>query len=56
MDAGKQLAARMIDAMRSGGDLWVHDQAIKGPDGLECARKVLIEKRDAAADPDQVGF
>ena len=54
MDAGEQLAAEILDAIRSGRDLWVFDQYIVGPDSLERARKVLIEKRDS--DPDEAAF
>lgn len=56
MDAGEQLAAEILDAIRLGRDLWVCDQFIKGPDRLERARKVLIEKRDACSDADEEAF
>jgi hypothetical protein len=56
MDAGEQLAAEILDAIRSGRDLWVFDQFIEGPDRLERARQVLIEKRDAESDPDEAAF
>jgi hypothetical protein len=56
MDAGEQLAAKILDAIRSGRDLYVFDRFIKGPDRLESARKVLIEKRDACSDPDEADF
>ena len=56
MDAGEQLAAEILGAIRSGRDLYVFDQVIEGPDRLERARKVLIEKRDAHSDPDEVAF
>jgi hypothetical protein len=52
MDAGEQLAAEILDAITSGRDLWVFDQFIEGPDRLERARKVLIEKRDARSGPE----
>jgi hypothetical protein len=56
MDAGEQLAAEILDAIRSGRDLWMFDQFIEGPDRLERARKVLIEKRDARSDADEAAF
>ena len=56
MDAGEQLAAEILGAIRSGRDLWVSDQFIGGPDCLERACMVLIEKRDACADPDEATF
>ena len=56
MDAGEQLAAEILDAVSSGRDLWVFDQFIEGPDRLERARKVLIEKRDACSDADEAAF
>jgi hypothetical protein len=56
MDAGEQLAAEILDAVRSGRDLYVCDQFINGPDRLECSRKVLIEERDACSDPDETAF
>jgi hypothetical protein len=56
MDAGEQLAAEILDAIRSGRDLWVYDQVIEGPDRRQRAREVLIEKRDACSDPDKVAF
>ena len=49
-------AAEILDAIRSGRDIWVFDQYIGGPDNLERARKVLIEKRDARSDPDDATF
>ena len=56
MDVGEQLAAEILDAIRSGRDLWVFDQFIEGPDRLERARQVLIEKRDAESDPHEAAF
>ena len=56
MDAGEQLAAEILDTIRLGRDLWVRDQFIEGPDRLERARKVLIEKRDSCSDPDEAAF
>jgi hypothetical protein len=56
MDAGEQLAAEILDAVSSGSDLYVCDQFIKGPDRLECTRRVLIEKRDACSDPDETAL
>jgi len=38
MDAGKQLAAEILDAIKSGRDLWVLDQFIEGYDRLERAK------------------
>jgi hypothetical protein len=32
MDTGEQLAAEIIDAIRSGRDVWVFDQILQGPD------------------------
>ena len=49
-------AAEILDAIRSGRDIWVFDQYIWDPDSLERARKVLIEKRDACSDPDRAAF
>jgi hypothetical protein len=56
MEAGEQLAAEILDAIRSGRDLYVFDQFIEGPDRSEGARKVLIEKRDACSDADEAAF
>jgi hypothetical protein len=56
MDAGERLAAEILDAIRSGSDLYVYDRFIGGPDRLEHARKVLIEERDARSDPDEAAF
>ena len=39
MDAGEQLAAEILDAIKSGRDLWVFDQFIELYDRLERARK-----------------
>jgi hypothetical protein len=49
-------AAEILDAIRSSRDIWVFDQFIGGPDSLERARRVLIEKRDACSDPDRAAF
>ena len=51
MDAGEQLAAEIIDAIRSGGDLWLFDQLIAGPDRLEGALQLLLDRRAACSDP-----
>ena len=55
MDAG-ELAAEILDAIRSGRNLYLYDHYIIGPDGRQRARQVLIEKRDACSDPDEVVF
>ena len=49
-------AAEILDAIRSGRDVYVFDQYIGGPDSLERARKVLIEKREACSDADEAAF
>jgi len=54
--AREQLTAEILDAISSGRGLYVFDQFIGGPDRLERARKVLIEKRDACPDPDEAAF
>lgn len=56
MDAGERLAAEMLDLIRSGRDLYVFDEFIQGPDRRRRAREVLVEKRDACSDPDEVAF
>jgi hypothetical protein len=56
MDVGEQLAAEILDAISSGRDIWVFDQFIGGPDRLEGARNVLIEKRDACSHADKAAF
>jgi hypothetical protein len=56
MDAGEQAAAEILEAIRLGRDLYVYDQFIEGPDHLERALQVLIEKRDARSDPDDAAF
>lgn len=56
MDAGEQLAREILDAIRSGRDLWVFDQFIHGPNGLQRACEVLLEKRAACSDPDDAAF
>ena len=54
MDTKAELEAKMLDALTSGGDLWVFDQYVGGgPDSLERARKLLIERRAAYSDPDE---
>jgi hypothetical protein len=56
MDTGEQVAAEIIDAIRSGRDIWVFDQILQGPDRLEQARKLVLERRAACSDPDEVAF
>jgi len=56
MDAEEQLAAEILDAVSSGRDLYVFDQFIEGPDRLERACKVMIEKRDACSNADESAF
>src|ERR1022692_4979410 len=43
MDAGK-LVAKILVAISSGGDLYLYDQYIIGPNAKQRAREVLIEK------------
>ena len=50
------MAAEILAALKSGRDLYLFDRFIAGPDRLECARKVLIERRDARSDPDEAAF
>lgn len=56
MDTGEQLAAEILDAIGLGRDLYVFDRFIEGPDRLERAFKVPIERRDARLDPDGAAF
>lgn len=46
--------AEIIDAIRSGRDVWIFDQMVEGPDHLAHACKLLIERRAACSDPDEV--
>jgi hypothetical protein len=55
MDAG-ELVANILDAIGSGRDLYLYDHYIIGPDARQRAREVLIEKRDACSDPDELVF
>ncbi|HEY1338794.1 MAG TPA: hypothetical protein VGF59_14860 [Bryobacteraceae bacterium] len=56
MDAGEQVAAAIIEAIRSGADVWVFDQLLPGPDRLQQAHNLLLEKRTACSDPDESAF
>jgi hypothetical protein len=56
MDVGVQIAAEIIDAIRSGRDVYVHDQILEGPDRLEHARKILFERLAACSDPDEAAL
>lgn len=55
MDAGA-LIAEILNAITSGRDLYLYDHYIIGPDSRQRAREVLIEKRDACSDPDEMAF
>ena len=55
-ETGEQRAAKIVEAMRLGRDLWLYDQYIGPPNRVERARKVLIERRDACSDPDESAF
>ena len=55
MDAG-ELAAAILDAVRSGRDLYLYDRYIAGPGASQRAREMLIERRGASSDPDEVAF
>ena len=50
------MAAEILDAIRTGRDVWVFDQILQGPDRLEYARKLLLERRAVSSDPDEVAF
>ena len=56
MDAAEQFAEQILDAIESGCDLWMWDQYVEGPHWLECARKLLIERRAACSDPEETAF
>ena len=55
MDAG-EFIANILEAIGSGRDLYLYDHLIIGPDARERAREVLIEKRNACSDPDELVF
>jgi hypothetical protein len=55
MDAGA-LAAEILDAIRSGSDLYLYDHYIIGPDARQHACDVLTEKRDGCSDPKEAVF
>jgi len=50
------VAADILHAIRSGRDLWLFDQVVEGPDRLERACNLLIERRAACSDPDEAAF
>ena len=50
------MAADILHAIRSGRDLWLFDQVVEGPDRLERACNLLIERRAACSDPDEAAF
>jgi hypothetical protein len=56
MEPGEQLAAEILEAIRSGRDLYVFDQLIAGPDRLERARQLLIQRRAACSDSEEAAF
>ena len=56
MDDGELLAAEIFEAIRSGRDLWLYDQFVGGPDRLEHARQLLVERRAACSDSDETAF
>jgi hypothetical protein len=49
----REFTTKMLEAIRSGGDLYVRDQYITGPDRVKQARELLIKQRDACSDPDE---
>jgi hypothetical protein len=55
MDAG-ELVTSILGAIGSDRDLYLYDHYIIGPDARQRAREVLIEKRGACTDPDEVAF
>ncbi len=50
------MLAQILDAITSGRDLYLYDRYIIGPDARQRAREVLIEKREACSEPDEVAF
>ena len=50
------MIAEILEAITSGRDLYLYDHYIIGPDSRQRAREVLIEKRDACSDPDEMAF
>lgn len=52
----QELAAKILEAIRSGRDLYLYDRYIIGPDAVQRAREVLIEKCNACSEPDEVAF
>jgi hypothetical protein len=56
MDAGEQLAAEIVDAIRSGRDLYLFDQFVAGPDRLQRALQLLLERRSACSGVDEAAL
>jgi hypothetical protein len=52
----EQFAGTILGAISLGRDLYLYDHYIGGPNHLECARKVLTERRDACSDPAEAAF
>ncbi len=56
VDTGQNVLAHLIDAIKSGRDVWVFDQILMGPDRLKHAREILIDRRAGCSDPDDAAF
>ena len=55
MDAG-ELSGKILDAIKLGHDLYLYDHYIIGPDAMQRAREVLIERCNTCSEPDEVAF
>ncbi len=56
MDIGEQLAASIIDGIKSGRAVYVFDQILQAPEPLEHARRILSERRAACDDPEEAAL
>jgi hypothetical protein len=56
MESEDQIVASIVGAIRSEADVYVFDQVIEGPDKLQKARKLLIDRRQAVQDPEEAAF
>jgi len=56
MDLGAQIAAKILEAIDRGTDLYILDHYVTGPGCLARVRGFLIEERDACADAERADF
>ncbi len=56
MNPKERLVAEIIDAIRSGNDVWLFDHIVQGPNRVKDACKLLADQRRSCSDADEAAL